>query len=218
MYMCQICARYASPNFDSTLCHIGAVHSHNAAFNVHCGIKSCPRTFCNYHSFHRHIREKHAFMLESTSVYLHQNEAPIILSPELELTEEEPTEEVRGVSANGGGDSTAQKEDIKKSEAIHVLKLKEQYKLAQTTVDSILCDTEEITARVVARLRNRVPTDLLSKRPNASSLKIAGVFEEPTLTPFRELKTEFLQEKYFWESLGLVVSDCVLMINIARVQ
>lgn len=98
-----------------------------------------------------------------------------------------------------------------------MLKLKEQYKLAQTTVDSILCDTEEITARVVARLRDRV-TDLLSKRPNASSLEIAGVFEEPTLTPFRELKTEFLQEKYFWESLGLVVSVCVLMINIARVQ
>lgn len=144
-------------------------------------------------------------MLESTSVYLHQNEAPIIPSPELELTEEEPTEEVRGISANGGGDSTAQKEDIKKSEAIHMLKLKEQYKLAQTMVDSILCDTEEITARVVARLRDRV-TDLLSKHPNASSLEIAGVFEEPTLTPFRELKTEFLQEKYFWESLGLVVT------------
>ena len=44
---------------DAVLRHIGSVHSHQAGFEVVCGIQGCPRTYKNYHSFLKHLRRKH---------------------------------------------------------------------------------------------------------------------------------------------------------------
>ena len=105
-------------------------------------------------------------------------------------------------TAMGDPDDTS---TVKKAEAIHVLKLKELYKLAQSTVDNIIGDVEEITANIVSRLKETV-TDHLTTHPDAAAHDVSELFEDPSLTPFRGLKTEFRQDKFFRESLGLVVS------------
>ena len=91
---------------------------------------------------------------------------------------------------------------------MYILKLKEKYKLAQTTVDGILSDTEQIAWRIVSQLQQRVVTIL--NEAGVDPKKIPGfleVFEGPEiLRPFNGLNTEYLQHKYFRENMGLVVS------------
>ena len=55
-YTCSMCT---AANMSVILRHIGTVHSHQAGFRVVCGIRDCPRTYDNYHSFRKHLRRKH---------------------------------------------------------------------------------------------------------------------------------------------------------------
>ena len=91
---------------------------------------------------------------------------------------------------------------------MYILKLKQKYKLAQTAVDGILGDTELMTQRVVSRLQQRLSTTL--SKAGLSATEIPGyleAFEDPDIVrPFNGLDTEYLQEKYFRDHMGLVVS------------
>ena len=206
MYVCQLCNHFASFSYDCVLRHIGAVHSHEDGFRVRCGFDSCPRMLTNYHAFRRHLRKKHGYCLKTYS--------PTI-------GEEQPGE--RSTTSNSGAgdeseslgtdpDSQFQHDPLalseKRSDAMYILKLKEKYKLAQTTVDGILSDTEEIAGRIVSRLQQRVLAIL--NEAGVDPKEIPGfleVFEGPEiLRPFNGLNTEYLQDKYFRENMGLVVS------------
>ena len=97
----------------------------------------------------------------------------------------------------------------KRSNAMYVLKLKQQYKLAQTTVDGILGDTEQMTERVVTQLQQCLLT-VLSKA-ELSGTDILGCLEtfedSDVFRLFNGLNTQYLQEKYFQNHMGLVVSS-----------
>ena len=91
---------------------------------------------------------------------------------------------------------------------MYVLKLKQKYKLAQTTVDGILADTEQMTERVVTRLQQRLVAVL--DKAGLSGTDIPGFlesFEDPDVRLFNGLSTQYLQEKYFRDHMGLVVSS-----------
>ena len=98
----------------------------------------------------------------------------------------------------------------KRSNAMNILKLREWYKLAQTTVDGILSDTEEIAGRIVSQLQQHVVTILNEAGVHPKEIPGLGfleVFEGPEiLRPFNGLNTEYLQDKYFRKNMGLVLS------------
>ena len=202
MYVCQLCNHYASPSYDSVLRHIGAVHSHDAGFRIHCGIESCPKVLTNYHSFRRHLRKKHWFCLQTYDPGSDDEQLGAVSDSYADI----PTVE----TADQGGASCSRKSATleKRAEAMYVLKLKEKYKLAQTTVNDILDDTGEFTARVVAQLRHHLTAELSKEGFFCEeSLGFAKAFQNPDLLkPFNGLHTQYLQEKYFRENLGLVVS------------
>ena len=55
-----MCYNFTAANMSAILRHfIGTVHSHQAGFRVVCGIRDCPRTYDNYHSFRKHLCRKH---------------------------------------------------------------------------------------------------------------------------------------------------------------
>ena len=213
MYVCQICGKYASPQFDSVLRHIGAVHFKEAGFNVFCGIEMCPSSFKNYHAWRRHIREKHPFMLSRpTSSALTPEVTAADDQQQPENSEEEQLDLDQLVTAAVDQHCEPEymdvdEEDIhKRAEALHILKFKERYKLSQTTVDDIIGDVGEITAGIVSKLHKRV-TDLLAEKQ--IDVEIDDVFTDENLTPFRDLKTEHRQNQYFLNHLGLVVSETI---------
>lgn len=221
LYVCQICGKYASPQFDPVLRHIGAVHSHDAGFNVFCGIEQCPRSFKNYHSWRRHIRDKHPFMLPSRSTLpvapsdiaetsdqqLPGNSAEV-QDEDDDQHDHEQLDQPSLSETDGAGLSCrgVDEDDIhKRVEAIHILKFKERYKLSQTTVDNIISDVGEITTNIVSRLHERV-ADLLAQKQVPLDDEIKELFSDTSLRPFEKLKTEHKQVQYFRKHLGLVVS------------
>ena len=212
MYVCQLCAKYASRQFESVLRHIGAVHSNESNFNVFCGIEQCPRNFKNYHALRRHIREKHPFMLsrptsssslpEVSSAADQQQPADDSEDAAEQLDQQPEISECERQHCEYAADD----DDIRKrTEAIHVLKFKEKYKLSQSTVEDIVGDVGEITADVVSRLHKRV-ANLLAEKQIAVDDEIEDLFTDTSLIPFRDLKTKHRQDQYFQDHLGLVVS------------
>ena len=159
----------------------------------------------NYHAFRRHLRKKHGYCLKTWSPNIG----------------EEQLGESSTTSNSGAGDESEFLEtdpdpqfhdplapSEKRSDAMYILKLKEKYKLAQTTVDGILSDTEEIAGRIVSRLQQRVLAILDEAEVDPKEIPgFLEVFEGPEiLRPFNGLNTEYLQDKYFRENMGLVVS------------
>ena len=90
-----------------------------------------------------------------------------------------------------------------------VLKLKEKHKLAQTTVDDILADTEELLGRAIERLKQRVSTLLNEAGVDPKEVpNFMEAFGDSEITQtFNGLKTEHLQTKFYRENMGLVVSN-----------
>ena len=211
MYVCQLCNHYASFSYDCVLRHIGAVHSHEEGFRVRCGFDSCPRILTNYHAFRRHLRRQHGYCLKTCSPTVGEEQLEGRSTTSNPGAGDEP-ENMPSLESDpdSGPSCDLQLNPLseKRSDAMYILKLKEKYKLAQTTVDYILGDTEEIAGRLVTRLQQRLVTTLSEAGVNA--MEIPGfleAFEGPeVLRPFNGLNTEYLQDKYFRENMGLVVS------------
>ncbi len=60
--------------------HLALIHSHEADFRVICGINGCSRNYSNYHSYKKHMYQRHREVLESG-----------VIRPEPELQSVEPT-------------------------------------------------------------------------------------------------------------------------------
>ena len=208
VFVCQLCNHYASFSYDCVFRHIGAVHSHENGFSLRCGFDSCPKVLKNYHAFRRHLRKKHGFCLKTYNPTMDEEqlrERNATLNPGAE-SEPENTLYVDHDSVIQGYQHKPISD--KRSNAMYVLKLKQKYKLAQTTIDGILGDTEDMTERVVSRLQQRLSTTL--SKAGVNDTEIPGyleAFEDPDIVrPFNGLNTEYLQEKYFRDYMKLVVS------------
>ena len=96
--------------------------------------------------------------------------------------------------------------DKRHASALFLMKLKEQRRVSQVTVDDIVSGFEGLLQQTVSRARAGVRAKLAEQ--GIDPVNVAGldeVFEE-ILHPFDGLETAYKQEKYFRDSLGLVVS------------
>ena len=73
-------------------------------------------------------------------------------------------------------------------------------RLSQVVVDDIIQEWDGLFSHTVHRLNARVQAEL-----SKSGIDVQSVFEDVP-SPFEGLETLFLQEKYYQETLGLVVS------------
>ena len=210
VYFCQLCNHFASFSYDCVLRHIGAVHSHDIGFSLRCGFDSCPKVLTNYHAFRRHLRKKHGFCLNTYNPTIGEEQLqgrngtlnPVdVCEPDEDFT---PSVDYDFNSIGYEHNPVFEK----RSNAMYILKLKQKYKLSQTAIDGILGDTELMTQRVVSRLQQRLSTTL--SKAGLSATEIPGyldAFDDSDIVrPFNGLGTEYLQEKYFRDHMGLMVS------------
>ena len=214
MYVCQLCNHFASLSYDSVLRHIGAVHSHQSGFRVQCGFDSCPRILTNYHAFRRHLRKKHSYCLKAYNPTFNEEQLGEITT--LSIVDASGGPGSQDVEHSCGSQhGTRSGSDACHSNAMYILKLKEKYKLSQTTVDSILSDTEEVAQRVVSRLQQRLLTTMSEAGVNATDIPgYVEAFNAPDIIrPFNDISSEYLQDKYFLKNMGLVVCTFSYLIN-----
>ena len=93
-----------------------------------------------------------------------------------------------------------------RSSALFLLKLKEHRRISQVAIDDIVEDWDGLFSHSVQRLHARVREKLASAGIEISSIDgLQEVFEEVP-SPFDGLETRHKQEKFYTETLGLVVS------------
>ena len=60
---CFLCSSFAGSSFPYVVRHIGAIHSHDADFQVTCGLDACKKQYHNFGSYRVHLyREHHDIM------------------------------------------------------------------------------------------------------------------------------------------------------------
>ena len=94
------------------------------------------------------------------------------------------------------------KEVLKKSGALFLLKLKEQRRLTQVAVNDIVDGYKTLFSSTVASLNARVRAKLATEGvvPDLCD----DVFQD-VIFPFDRIETEYFQEKYFKEALRIIV-------------
>ena len=100
-----------------------------------------------------------------------------------------------------GNDKDAQQ----RASALFLLKLKEHRRLSQVALDDIVEEWDGLFSHTVKRLSARVREKLSSTGIDVEDIDGLDQVFEDLPHPFEGLKTRFLQEKYYRESLGLVV-------------
>lgn len=113
------------------------------------------------------------------------------------------TEEVRAdLDLLLGMDKAAQQRHA----ALFLLKLKEYRQLSQVAIDDIVQEWEGLFSHTVQQLNARVRERLANAGVDVDSVEgLQEVFHDLP-SPFEGLNTQHLQEKYYRDSLGLVVS------------
>lgn len=93
----------------------------------------------------------------------------------------------------------------KRSSALFLLKLKEFRKVSQAAIDDIVNECDDVYSYTVRHIHAGVREKLAVAGIDAS--KVEGLEEVfcDVRSPFEGLETQYLQEKYYCNNLGLVV-------------
>lgn len=100
---------------------------------------------------------------------------------------------------------------IQKLSALFLLKMKDQHKISQRAVDDIVYHSRNLVDDVTTRIKIGIESKLASAGINLADLPdLEDIFTQ-LHDPFDGIDTNFKQENYFKESLGLVVSQVISM-------
>ena len=97
------------------------------------------------------------------------------------------------------------RDGVRHQAALFLLRMKEKKLLTQTAVDELIDETSSIFDRTFSMLKAGIRENLSTLGIDPTSLELDNVFDELS-DPFDGLKTKHIQEKYFKDSLGLIVS------------
>ena len=99
-------------------------------------------------------------------------------------------------------------EAIKKSRALFILRTAEVRKLTLTAVNNTLSDIQHLVEDALTVAQSKIERVLESHGINASNIPGFHTSFTSDMCPFAGTETEYLEMKYFRETLGLIVSLC----------
>lgn len=102
-------------------------------------------------------------------------------------------------------------EQVTRSSALFLLKLKEQRRISQVAINDIVEGSQAMLSRSISRVEAGVKAKLAESGLDPSSINgLDGVFLN-AIDPFKGIGTCHLQEKYYRETLGLIVSIIIII-------
>jgi hypothetical protein len=187
------------------------VHSEDENFLVTCGINGCIACYTRCASFVSHVYRQHRDTIVSG-----RNSAVIVSgNPSIEVDEfpgsniayEESTE-IRTDLQHAVDQilETDYTEQMKKS-ALFILNLKEIRSLSESAVDHIVKETQKMFTHTVGRIRAGVNECISRGGANPTEIPNLTQFLADVQLPFQGLHSTFLQEKYYKQQLGCLVSQ-----------
>lgn len=213
-----MCPDYSVPTFKLLLRHIGRVHGNSSDFFMLCGLEvngtRCAATFTNFHAYKRHLRKKHHEVTSNTELTTERlwNEEVDSSEDPGEAIEvnccEESEDESTTISFSRELTQPHTQKDLNRQVALWILKLKEEKRLPQSTVDEVLSGVTELCSDIVLHLRDELHKVLNSAKLNPSDIPgFEDVLSDdsPYTNPFRTLQTQHLQMGYYRKEFNLVV-------------
>ena len=97
-------------------------------------------------------------------------------------------------------------ETQRRSSALFLMKLKEHRRLSQVAVDDVVDGCRMIFRQTTDRLQAGIREKLAAIGMDSDDISLDDVFTD-LVDPFDGLETQHKQEKYFKETLGLIVSE-----------
>ena len=202
LFECSICNHYTATTMAAVLKHVGCVHAHEPNFHIICGINECPRTYKNYHSFRKHLTRNHPDCISSHQIVTHS-----------QRLDESPHD--NSVYFDDNAMVESRESTNNHSAALFILKTKEVLNISQTATDQILNDVTEMIENTVSQIELRVSSILTANGSSMNDIKgLRDIFGDQDLrNPFHAIKTQYMQQKYFQDHLGLVVITNNLITN-----
>ena len=206
--VCPLCPVEGSQmlrfNMTDYLRHIELFHAHRPHFRLSCGISGCRRTFYNFGTFRNHISDWHRCDANPCNQEASQNDLAEVedtgmmegeLDQDIDVTHDQPHDTLPSM--------------IQKSSALFLMGLKEENKLTQTALQSVI---EGITSLNRIRLSAmHADVSRLLREADLSASSIPGLnelfnSEGPYGSPFLGLETQHQQLCFYKTHFQFVVS------------
>lgn len=212
MSHCDYCC-FCSENRIVFIKHQFQAHRFESNFSYKCEIPRCDHVFAtgsSYASFLTHCNRKHDKWREVLSVTISEPQQTCEPNSTDQNSREDETvlnysDSVDLLNCEDLEHHSTSKEDIERACAQFLLIFKEKYRLTQTAVNfavTSLIDILNVTSRDIEQ---SVRAQLVGVDPSIDSL-LSGCFTSPD--PFINLRTEYQQNKYYRDNLGLIVRYC----------
>ena len=170
--------------------HIGEIHCHDPNLSIRCGVHRCPQTYFNYESF-RSIGSTEMFCMEL------QLRIPILI---LMLAHQKKWIYFDEGSCNDEG---TMQHDKTYHGAKFILKIREQYRMPQSTLDKVVEDFKGIWTVSQESMREEVKSKLEKKLCETDVAEIMKSFDSSF--PLRGLETEYRQLQYYKQHFNYLV-------------
>ncbi len=215
-YNCSLC-NFSSPTRRLWLNHLRQVHIQDVDFFIRCDLSDvCIRRCTSYNkcsSFISHCYRNHRDVIEvedqaTRNVTQDAQSATSSINFEASSSSEIPEDD--DLDLQHAIDQLLQKDDLvqMKKAALYILNLKDVRALSESAVEHVVAQTQSIFAHTVGRIRAGVNRHLSINGVDVEalpSLDLESMFTEMK-DPFCGLSTPHLQEKFYREQFGCIVS------------
>ena len=204
-WQCSICGEFTADSRNRLVNHIGRCHRNDPNFPCICGIGDCTKTFKNYHSWQKHLKNKHDEQPTEDGPVIHANNVDGA-EPNGEDVELLPVNDVNV-------------EDATRSGALYILKLQEDCSLPKSTVQLVISNTTDIVQKAVSAVKTQVHDCL--QRANVDFQTVPGLQailkeDNEAANPFINLNTESQRLSYYKDQFGLKVITCVTLLTSSK--
>ena len=218
---CPLC-NYSTPTKSFLLSHLRSVHGTDDDFFIACIFDGCSRSYSKCSSFVSHVYRQH-------------RDDIIVEKPNRTSVSEGGTESDNYIDDNDCGISDVSLgmlsapgprtdlqhtidqllqidlEEQQKKGALYLLNLKEIRHLSQTAVDHVVKKTQDVFVHTIGHIKAGVHDCLSTHNIFSSDLPDLDLFFSSVEDPFHGLNSTYLQENFYRNHLGCMVSTCTII-------
>lgn len=212
-YDCSLC-NFSAPTINLWLSHLRNVHSKDENFAITCGINECPASYSKCASFVSHVYRQHR-----NALFDRTNQTRVLQSSKSCTFDEivvpdastDQVESLDGTQLQHTVDQLLATDQVtqQKKSALYVLNLKDIRCLSDSSVNYVLKQTQEMFQHSIGRIRAGVNERLSRNGIDPEGIPDLSNFFDSVEQPFQGLHTSFLQEKFYQQHLGCIVSICI---------
>ena len=202
---CQVCAHFFTTSISEMVSHLVLVHQNDPGLHIICDVPGCISTFSRVFSYKSHLRRSHK------DIDIKKPVAQIIPNVQGLNAAEERLDSFQGnVISPQNEDDT---EEMKRTSALYLMKLKETNFLTQTSLDNVVQGTTAIVKRTVKVLKKEVAKKLEGGGLELTQIEgLSNIFDEdhPLSNPLDHVATKHQQTVFQKTNFSLVVSTIVI--------